>query len=192
MTALPEPHDLLPQPVADDLRRRYGAPHRRYHDLAHARQVVAHATDLAGSRACLIAAWFHDAVYEPSAADNEERSARLLEATLPDDAATAEAARLVRLTATHDPAANDVQGQILTDADLAILGAQPDTYDRYAAAVRAEYGHVPEDAWREGRAAVLRRFLERPWIYHTAEGRARWEVRARDNVHRELARLTRE
>jgi predicted metal-dependent HD superfamily phosphohydrolase len=79
---------------------------------------------------------------------------------------------------------------VLVDADLSILGAPAEVYDRYAAAVRAEYAHVPADAWRAGRSAVLRSFLDRPAIFHTAAGRGRWEEAARANLGRERAALT--
>ncbi|CCA57354.1 hypothetical protein SVEN_4068, partial [Streptomyces venezuelae ATCC 10712] len=73
-----------------------------------------------------------------------------------------EVARLVRLTTSHDPAPGDLNGETLCDADLAILATAPDTYQGYAAAVREEYAFVPDDAFREGRAAVLRHLLDSP------------------------------
>ena len=83
---------------------------------------------------------------------------------------TAEVARLVRLTVTHDPAAGDTNGEVLCDADLAILAAAPEEYAAYAAAVREEYGFVPDDAFRDGRAAVLRQLLGLPRLFRTPHG----------------------
>ncbi len=73
-----------------------------------------------------------------------------------------EVARLVRLTVTHDPDGGDLNGETLCDADLAVLASDPAAYAAYAAAVREEYGFVPDDAFREGRAAVLRHLLDLP------------------------------
>ena len=64
-----------------------------------------------------------------------------------------ETARLIRLTAGHQVAPDDASGAVLVDADLAILAAPPDAYDRYTVEVRAEYGHLDDDAWRTGRRA---------------------------------------
>ena len=70
------------------------------------------------------------------------------------------------VTAAHDPTSPDEA--VLCDADLAVLAADPATYTAYATGVRAEYAHVDDAAWRAGRAAVLRAFLDRPVLFHTA------------------------
>lgn len=141
-----------------------------------------------------LAAWFHDAVYRPDRSENEERSAVLAEKALTEAGLTphevTEVARLVRLTTSHDPAPGDLNGETLCDADLAILATAPDTYQGYAAAVREEYAFVPDDAFREGRAAVLRHLLGLPRLFRTPYGAAAWEERARENLERELAELT--
>lgn len=73
------------------------------------------------------------------------------------------------------------------DADLAVLARPAQEYARYRAAVRAEYAHVDDDAFRTGRAAVLRALLADPGVYRTAHGRRHWEARARANLTAELA-----
>jgi predicted metal-dependent HD superfamily phosphohydrolase len=108
-------------------------------------------------------------------------------------------AALIELTAGHvapraDDGADDgadTGADILLDADLAILGAEPADYRAYVTGVRAEYAHVDDDAWRVGRAAVLRSFLERPAIYRTTSMQATRERRARANLSAELADLQR-
>ena len=140
-----------------------------------------------------LAAWFHDAVYDPRRVDNEEASALLAEAVLPEleieAARVAEVARLVRLTASHDPAPGDRNGGLLSDADLAILAGSPESYRTYTVAVRREYAHVPDAAFAAGRAAVLRNLLDLPWLFHTPVLRDRWEEPARANITWELATL---
>lgn len=177
----------------------YEAPRRRYHSLAHLGAVLAVVDELAdlASDADLVrfAAWYHDAIHEPDGiGDDERRSAQLASADLTalglHGASVEEVARLVRLTATHDPAPGDRNGAVLCDADLWILGAEPDRYERYVSQVRSEYAHVPAEGWRSGRAAVLLHFLERSVVYHTEPGRRR-EATARANLERELSRLTR-
>lgn len=188
MTAAPA--DVLDEDVRDRLRTAYRTPARSYHDWAHARRVAAIAAELGADRACLLAAWFHDAVHEPGAPDNEERSAQLLERLLADDPDTPRAAALVRMTATHLPPDGDRQAAILSDADLAVLGGPAADYEAYRRAVRAEYAAVGDEAWRVGRGDVLRDLLERDRIYRTDEGHDRWEAAARRNLRAELDDLT--
>ncbi|MFD7134013.1 hypothetical protein [Streptomyces sp. NPDC059894] len=188
-----------PAPYADSLLARWGEPQRRYHTLTHLTAVLDHVDTLAGYAddpdVVRLAAWFHDAVYLPDRSENEERSARLAERALPEAgltaAKTARVARLVRLTVGHDPADDDRDGQVLCDADLAILAAPPSAYAAYTAAVREEYHFVPNDAFREGRAAILRRLLELPRLFRTPHGADAWEATARYNLRGELDLLTR-
>ena len=175
----------------------YAGPDRRYHSVHHLTAVLAVVDELADPTTepdlVRLAAWYHDAVHQPEGpGDDEQRSADLARVDLValgiEGAAVDEVARMVLLTASHDPEPGDHGGAVLCDADLWILGSSEETYDRYSRAVRAEYGHVPEDAWRSGRASVLHHFLERPAIYHTESGRQR-EPAARANLERELSRL---
>ena len=96
------------------------------------RLVDEHADRAADPDAVRLAAWFHDAVYDPQRMDNEEASALLAEAVLPGldvpPVRVAEVARLVRLTASHDPIPGDRNGGLLIDADLGILACPPDVY----------------------------------------------------------------
>ena len=178
--------------VARDLVARYDEPHRRYHTLEHVGEVLAVVARLGALEAVELAAWFHDAVYDPraGAGESERASAELATDTLvslraPRDLID-EVARLVELTAGHQPDARDVNGKALADADLAILGASAERYERYRLAVREEYAHVPADAWRTGRADVLQGFLERPRLFHDDGLHAEIDARARTNLRREL------
>jgi predicted metal-dependent HD superfamily phosphohydrolase len=181
-----------------DLLGRWTEPHRAYHNATHLTAVLSivdkwgPATG-AGQIPVALSAWFHDAVYDPRRTDNEEASARLAERVLaalglPSDL-TDEVCRLVRLTAGHDPPPGDRNGALLSDADLAILAAEPDRYDRYAVAIRREYAHVPGEAYRAGRAAVLDRLSGLPALFRVVPPRTEWEARARANLGRELSRL---
>jgi predicted metal-dependent HD superfamily phosphohydrolase len=94
------------------------------------------------------------------------------------------------MTATHRPDDDDVRGELLSDADLAILAAPAERYAEYVRDVRREYAAVPDADFAAGRAAVLRDLLAKPFLFHTETARTRWEDRARANVTAELARLT--
>jgi len=140
-----------------------------------------------------LAAWFHDAVYDPTDTGNEAASAELARDQLVplgiDPAVVAEVERLIRLTAGHVIEADDLAGALLADADLSILGAPADLYDRYAEQIRLEYDHVPIGAYRVGRADILARFLDRIRLFQTRAGRERWEHTARANLERERRAL---
>ena len=178
----------------DEVVARYAEPHRRYHTLRHVEHVLATVDALSGGRpseAVVWAAWLHDVVYDTRAADNEERSADFARSRLPAlgvaPATVDEVARLVLATKTHDASGDDAA--VLLDADLAILGADPRTYARYAAAVREEYAWVPDELYRAGRRAVLTSFLDRPAIFHTPAMRGEAEGAARANLAAEVATL---
>jgi predicted metal-dependent HD superfamily phosphohydrolase len=178
-----------------DLLSRWSEPHRHYHTVEHLAAMLsivdAAAADADDATAVRLAVWFHDAVYDPRRADNEEASALLAEAVLGRLGIPAgEVARLVRLTSTHDPAPGDRNGALLCDADLAILAASPAEYRRYANAVRAEYTHIPDDAFLAGRSAVLRRLLAQPTLFRLTKHRKKWEEPARKNLRIEVSALT--
>ncbi|MGW0971743.1 HD domain-containing protein [Streptomyces sp. NPDC002516] len=190
-----------PGPYGANLLDRWAEPQRRYHTTDHLLAVLdrvdvleSHGERAADPAAVRLAAWFHDAVYLPDRSENEERSARLAERALAElgvaPGRTAEVARLVRLTVTHDPADDDTDGAVLCDADLAILASPPAAYAAYTAAVREEYAFVPEDAFRQGRAAVLRQLLDLPRLFRTPYGTRTWTAPAQRNMEGELAGLT--
>ncbi|MEU6382000.1 hypothetical protein ABZ847_00405 [Streptomyces bauhiniae] len=187
-----------PAPYADNLIARWAEPQRRYHTLAHLTAVLDRVDTLAeyadDPDLVRLAAWFHDAVYLPDRSENEERSARLAERALTEAgvpaAKVAEVARLVRLTVGHDPAGDDRNGQVLCDADLAILASAPSAYAAYTAEIREEYHFVPNDAFHEGRSAVLRQLLDLPQLFHTPYGSEHWEATARWNLAGELEMLS--
>jgi predicted metal-dependent HD superfamily phosphohydrolase len=195
---LADPVTTCPQVEATGqaLIRSWAEPARRYHTLAHLRdvldgvtQLAAHATDVTAVR---LAAWYHDAVYN-GRPDDEANSAVRAETELTSlglaPALIAEVSRLVRLTASHDPSPGDRNGETLCDADLKILASCADRYAGYTAAVRAEYAHVPQDAFRARRSKVLRALLDAPAVYRTPYARQYWETQARDNIRAELHQL---
>jgi predicted metal-dependent HD superfamily phosphohydrolase len=135
-----------------------------------------------------IALWFHDAIYDPRRDDNEERSAAWARSSVPDASAGERIHALVMAT-RHESAPRNVDGQVMVDVDLAILGAPESRFDEYESEVREEYLFVPDAEYRRGRGAILHRLLSRPTIYSTRRFIARYEAQARANLARALARL---
>ncbi len=176
---------------------RWAEPHRRYHDVAHLDAVLRRVDELSAVAVEVdlvrLGAWFHDAVYDPTATDNEARSALLADKVLTQlripAARVARVVELVALTATHSPGDGDRDGAVLCDADLAVLASDAAGYERYTEAVRAEYAHLDDATFTAGRARILRSLLDRPALFGTEHGRTTWETPARVNVRRELDAL---
>ncbi len=193
-------------PLVDDAMKRelallYDDPGRHYHGLAHVNALLALALEyhpaLSDPAAVEAAIWFHDAIYDSRAKDNEARSAALaLEKLAPRIAGErlARIAAMIEATAAHEvpglaDSATRRDAALFLDMDMSILGAAPAAFDAYEQAVRREYVWVADPAWRAGRAAVLKTFLARPHIFHTREFRDRFERQARENMTRSLAVL---
>ena len=179
---------------------RYAEPHRRYHGTEHLASVLAHidefATDAHDLFLVRLAAFYHDAIYDIPFREltNEEGSARLsvreLSRTGLEVEDLNEVSRLVRLTATHVPGSRDPNGELLCDADLAVLGSPPDAYARYVAQVTEEYAAVPRLDFVRGRFRVLRDLAGRD-LFNTPKGRA-LNARARFNLVAECRQLVAE
>jgi predicted metal-dependent HD superfamily phosphohydrolase len=188
--------DPVPGGLYNQLVGAYSEQHRHYHTLQHLRDCLAH-LDAAASLAqrpgeVELALWFHDAIYDPRRADNEERSAEwawrsILAAGLTEDVAQRVQA-MVLATKGHE-AGDDADTRLLLDIDLAILGSAPARFDEFGEQVRAEYAHVPGPEFRARRARVLAGFLARPRIYATAPFHDALEHRARENLTRTIAAL---
>ncbi len=167
----------------------YEEPQRRYHTLQHLTECLSlfdDQLDLANEHGETgIALWFHDAVYEVRASDNEAKSAEWAEAELRQ--AGVSAIRIERVTqmilaTRHDVLPNTPDQMLLVDIDLSILGAARPRFREYEAQIRAEYSWVPEEIFREKRSAVLRKLLAREPLYNTLALQAMFENQARDNL----------
>jgi predicted metal-dependent HD superfamily phosphohydrolase len=175
----------------------YSSSDRYYHTLKHIYHVLktidnlqAYTRNLANVQ---FAAWFHDVVYDTKAQNNEERSADyacelLSNLGIPPSNITAVACLIIN-TKNHQAAADDFDSQVLLDADLAILAANPVQYREYANSIRQEYAWVSEAEYIVGRAHVLERFLQRQRIYFTTLMFEVGEKPARCNLNAEIQYL---
>ena len=188
--------------AAAELAARYAEPHRHYHNTTHVQAVIRDSAILAEDlrlseveRALLtLAAAAHDVIYDGQPGDDERRSAAWARGWLAragvDDTHGARVESLVLATIAHSAPPEDRVALALLDADLAILGSDPATYDRYRTAVREEYAALDEETWRAGRSAVLSTLVGRSPLYATGPAQARWEAAAKANLTRELRTLT--
>lgn len=182
--------------VWNELERRYREPHRAYHNFDHIGHCLAEfeaVRKLAESPdAVEFAIWFHDAVYDTHAKDNEEQSAKLAAKYLgAAGMAPSLIARIESLILATQHASPPVSpdAALLVDVDLAILGQPREHYAAFEEEIRREYAWVSATDFVVGRSAILRRFLERPEIYSGQDFRVRYEAVARENLCWAITRL---
>ena len=196
--------------LGESLLQAWEQPHRAYHHSGHLSQILtdldrlyAHRTQGSTPLPLVLAAWFHDAVYEGAPGEDERRSEQLANISL-EPLVTAGllsgdelqmVSLLVRATATHKlPESADLPAgyepadiQFFLDADMAILAADSARYRRYLRGVRSEYSHFDDEAFRAGRMTFLRLILGRKRIFLSEEGLQLWEEPARANLQAELS-----
>ncbi len=172
----------------------YTKPDRHYHNLTHIHHVLAtlnrFSDMLENPIAVSLAAWFHDFIYNPQASDNELQSAKAAGELLLNISRNKElidrVQKLILATQGHQIIADDFDRAIFLDTDLAILGADPVTYQAYSRSIRREYSWVADTAYRAGRIRVLESFLQRDRIYHTDTLFNELESLARSNMLSEI------
>ncbi len=179
-----------------EIEENYSGKSRHYHNLKHLEAML---TDLSEVRfkdmdddPMLFALFYHDIIYNPRSSDNEERSAklasdRLRQLNVPDNKIQ-KAAQMIIATKTHK-SSNDLHTSLLIDADLAVLGKNPEQYDEYSKSVRKEFSIYPDFIYNPGRRKVLQHFLEMERIYKTSHFHNKYEVQARENLKNEILKL---
>ena len=177
----------------------YLSEHRHYHNLAHIdaclRELDSARHLAADARAVELAIFFHDAIYDPRAADNEARSAELARLSLRElgqEPALVEYVATLVLATKHAAPPDLADQELIADIDLSILGQPGDVFNAYDDAIRLEYQHVPDQAYRAGRLAVQEHFLKRERIYQSDFFHDRYERAARGNLRQACARLAKE
>ena len=175
----------------------YAEPPRAYHSLRHIETCLSEFRQ--SCQLCEnpdeveIALWFHDAVYNPRANDNEERSAEFATTTLRESGLLNDFIRRTHdliLATKHAAVPIERDASVLVDIDLSIIGKPVKEFDDYERMIREEYEWVPDEAFKAGRAKILRQFVKRPYIYSMEIFRSKYEVQARINLERSIRRLT--
>jgi predicted metal-dependent HD superfamily phosphohydrolase len=182
----------------DELAARYSQPHRHYHNLRHIAECLTEfdaARQLASDPVAVeLAIWFHDAVYDPHAPDNEEQSALLAERCLTETRTAsplrAAVSDLVLATKTHDGSGHP-DARLLVDLDLSILGKGAGRFCEYETQIRREYDWVPDLVFAAKRAEILEGFLARGRVFVTDCFYQMYEKQARSNLQASLRRLRR-
>ena len=181
-------------PAFERLCAAYAEEHRAYHNLEHIAECLAELDSTPAAAggdldAIELAIWYHDAVYDTHASDNEAMSAEWADRDLDrfgiPDSTRVDVTRLI-LATQHSAAPVQEDEALLVSIDLSTLGKSPEHYAAYAEAIRREYAWVPDSQFADGRAKVLRGFLDRAQIYPDLAFRVRYEAQARRNLAWEL------
>lgn len=182
----------------NEIEKSYSAAERKHHTITHlnslVHELIPHKNEFTKWAPVVFAIAYHDIVYDVRKNNNEEASAefatrQLAKISFPENL-TAICNQLILATKKHE--AQDRQTNLFTDADLSILGADPQTYSAYAKQIRAEYAIFPDEVYNQGRRNVLNNFLQRERIYKTKEFSVRYESQARINLQIELNSFTHE
>lgn len=176
-----------------EIEAAYNNTNRYYHNLAHLENMYAELLPVKNTvsnwMTLLFSIAYHDFIYDPLKNDNEERSAEMASTTLcrinvPGEIIS-HCKQQILATKRHITS-EDADTNYFTDADLAILGAAPGLYKKYATAIRKEYGHYHDLQYNPGRRKVLRYFLSMERIFKTDHFFERYETQARSNLTAEL------
>jgi len=179
-----------------ELIEAHAQKHRAYHTLDHIAACLKHLDHVKDQvdRAddIELSLWFHDAIYQPFSATNEEDSADWAVNWLSNHGAQPDLMDRVKVhilaTKTHDRPER-LDGRYMLDIDLSILGTSPHVYDQFEIDIRREYKRVPKFIFRKKRKAILHGFLSRDYIYATEYFRERFEQQAHINLECAIARL---
>ena len=171
----------------------YSESHREYHNLRHIREMLEclnlYKTAISDYPILYVSCLYHDIVYDTHAQDNEEKSAEYLEKDFHDYLSKEEITKckdLILGTKKHQFLQNNFDHKIFLDSDLLILGRERNRYIEYMDSIRKEYEWVEREFYKQERAKVLQKFLERERIYFTDEVFHAYEKQARENIKFEI------
>ena len=199
MSTLTNPPLAIPEGLMRSVIAAYAQPPRAYHSFAHVQEVLRHYHSVPAwqhPREVYLAALFHDAVYLAGKGENEPRSADLalqaIDTFLAHESLDTHLVRkLIELTAKHgklDREGLDDDTRHFLDCDMAILGAPPEQFDAYNAAIAEEYREVPKVIYRFNRNRFLKALLSAERIFLSELFHDRFDAPARANLRRALGR----
>lgn len=185
-----------PSAVYDELSRLYGEPHRYYHTPGHLDhclgQLDAAKDGVHEPDAVEMALWFHDAIYDPPAPDNERRSAELFAQRTQgcfEEPFSQKVYELILIT-EHETPPRTADEAFMVDIDLSSFGLDWESFRQDSDAVRKEFSHLPDGEFYPAHARFLRSLLERPRFYFTDFFSERYQRSARRNIERYLQELS--
>ena len=177
-----------------ELYNLYTDSNRHYHNLVHILNFLnlldKYKASIEEPLLFELAIWYHDAIYDAKAKDNELQSARLAQKLFVkclDEACLSQINDLIMSTEGHFPRRESQDVYLFLDFDLSILAAEPSIYNLYSTAIWQEYkiAYI-KLLYNIGRKKVLKNFLAREKIYFSPIFFTTYEAKARQNIRLEL------
>ncbi|MCS3529621.1 hypothetical protein [Chryseobacterium sp. JUb7] len=176
-----------------EIEKKYAEKGRHYHNLNHLENMFAELESVKNKienfNILSFSVFYHDVIYNASSKNNEENSADFgkfqLEKLNVDPSSIEKTVQQIIATKSHQQS-DDYDTNYLLDADLSILGKDPETYLDYTRKIRKEYSVYPDLLYKPGRKKVLKHFLDLEYIFKTEYFREKYEVRARNNIQMEM------
>lgn len=177
-----------------DLEKVYSAKSRHYHNLTHLEEMIAlyeiHNSQLQFPDEVLYSIFYHDYVYKVTRKDNELKSAEHALSILPSNTTLNKqlVCDMICATQLHQHNENEDTNWLI-DFDLKVLSKDWEGYKIYCNQIRKEYKIYPNILYKPGRKKALQHFLENSSIYQTEEFKTKYEVKARENIQKEISTL---
>ena len=179
-----------------EIEKNYTSKGRYYHNLQHIdsifKELKAVENVINDIEVLALSVFYHDVIYQSTAKDNEEKSAKLAIKRLTQIGYNSEKINKIseQIIATKSHKISvDLDTNFLLDADLSILGKDWDDYEIYIKQIRKEYSIYPDFFYKPGRKKVLEHFLKFPQIFKTEFFIEKYETQARHNLKREIELL---
>lgn len=185
-------HFSEPQKILNILTAAYSEKQRAYHTVQHLYECLslleAIRSQLNDPYAVVLALWFHDAIYNPQAKDNEFKSAELFEKCMAQDLPVNTVQKIKQwiLATQKHISTNELDLQFLLDIDLAILAATPERFMQYEQQIQQEYAWVDPEVYSTKRKEVLAHFYQSAPLYQTTYFQQNFESRAKQNLQKTL------
>ncbi|MFP3835153.1 hypothetical protein [Chryseobacterium sp. SIMBA_028] len=184
------------QPLWSEIEKRYSEKGRHYHNLLHLENMFKELENvksrISNFTMVSFSVFYHDIVYNATSKSNEEKSALFAETRLPDLNLNKKHIKTVSIqilaTKFHQKS-EDEDTNYLLDADLSILGKDPESYLAYTQMIRKEYSIYPDLLYKPGRKKILKHFLELNSIFKTEYFKEKYEAQARRNISTEIKLL---
>ncbi|MCJ8153062.1 hypothetical protein MKJ01_04690 [Chryseobacterium sp. SSA4.19] len=179
-----------------EIEQKYSEKSRYYHTLEHLDLMFSELDPVKDKIENFIgisfSVFYHDIIYDATSKSNEEKSAEFAKLRLQqlniDQNTIAEISGQILATKLHQRSDNKDTNYLL-DADLSILGKDPETYSDYTQKIRKEYSIYPDLLYKPGRKKVLKHFLALEHIFKTPYFADRYEIQARENIVLELKNI---
>ena len=177
------------------IKTAYSQDYRKYHNLKHIERGLQELNEVKGlsSESYLRIAYayfFHDIEKTKEQSANTALTA-MDNAKLPVSFKTQVVYLILVTKHSVTVEENYLDGQLIKDIDLSILGQPPDVFDEYETQIAEEFSWIkPPELYIQKRLAVLDNLIRRRHLFLTPHFQTKYEVQARLNLIRSIIRLT--